>query len=74
MLFDQQLALGAVVLNSQTVGRIEIDILNGEICIAVQQFLYAKLVIVEGRIDQRRVTVLAREKNEKVSTGLSNVN
>lgn len=72
MLFDQQLALGAVVLNSQTVGRIEIDILNGEICIAVQQFLYAKLVIVEGRIDQRRVTVLAREK--KISTGPGNVN
>ena len=72
MLFDQQLALGAVVLNSQTVGRIEIDILNGEICIAIQQFLYAKLVIIEGRIDQRCVTVLAREK--KVSTGPGNVN
>lgn len=47
MLFDQLLRLGAVVLHGQTVGRVEIDILNGEICIAVQQLLYAKLVVVE---------------------------
>lgn len=65
MLFDQHLRLGAAVLHSQTVGRVEIDILNCEICIAVQQLLYAKLVVVERRVDQRCVAVLARWREKR---------
>ena len=64
MLFDQHFRLGAVVLDRQTVGRVEIDVLDGDVCIAVQQLLHAKLVIVERRVDQSRVAVLVERESQ----------